>query len=92
MWPLKRVDLPSSALRAVPPGLNYLTLTHLDVSHNCLTTLPVELSLSSGLMCLNASYNRLTSLPACLAGLRGIKHLDVQHNLLDALPLLQVLV
>ena len=63
-----------------------LQATSLELSHNELTELPLELVQLSSLQELGLAHNELTSLPAELARLSSLRQLDVSGNELTALP------
>ena len=74
------VSLAGSSLTAVPSSILVASLKSLDLSHNLLTTLPVELSGLRRLEHLDVRHNRLTSLPAGLGGSQPLLQLLVAHN------------
>ncbi|RHY40927.1 hypothetical protein DYB30_001214 [Aphanomyces astaci] len=81
---------PGSRLVHVPQCLLVMThLRELDLSRNCLLTLPVDLFKSLiHLQVLNVSCNSLLCLPDSIVTLSQLRVLDVSHNHVTELPLL----
>ncbi|RHZ31892.1 hypothetical protein DYB37_004593 [Aphanomyces astaci] len=81
---------PGSRLVHVPQCLLVMThLRELDLSRNCLLTLPVDLFKSLvHLQVLNVSCNSLMCLPDSIVTLSQLRVLDVSHNHVTELPLL----
>ena len=61
-------------------------LTHLELHHNALTSLPDELTQLVRLTHLDVSHNRLPSLPHGMRRLRLLRHLDVSNNAIVHFP------
>ncbi|KAA0157005.1 hypothetical protein FNF29_00357 [Cafeteria roenbergensis] len=83
------LDASRNALRTLP-GLKLFAqleaLRKLDVSSNCLTSLPAAISWCARLQILNASANVLEGVPAELGSLGELVSLDLSSNRLRALP------
>ena len=61
-------------------------MQYLDLTHNQLTALPVEIGQLTGLESLILSNNELTALPAEIGQLANLQSLDLSNNQLTALP------
>eukprot|EP01127_Copromyxa_protea_P004588 TRINITY_DN1443_c0_g1_i2.p1 TRINITY_DN1443_c0_g1~~TRINITY_DN1443_c0_g1_i2.p1 ORF type:complete len:1061 (-),score=156.00 TRINITY_DN1443_c0_g1_i2:321-3503(-) len=59
---------------------SYPRLTHLDLSENKISELPIEISSLSQLKHLDLSRNNLNSLPPGIASLRNLKTLNIRHT------------
>lgn len=62
------------------------TLTRLDLSHNCLRTIPEAVGQLTNLRELWLSHNDLEELPESIGDLQQLRSLDVQFNQLITLP------
>ncbi|KAM8824243.1 volume-regulated anion channel subunit LRRC8D [Synchiropus picturatus] len=89
---LSELDLSGNLLESLPPQMfrSCPELCTLNVAHNSLKSLPLEIA-SSGQLCkLDLRFNSLQELPAglgCCPGLRGGGGLLVEHRLFVSLPL-----
>lgn len=74
--------------RSVNPAhlLALPALTHLDLSHCGLSSLPAEFAQLTELKRLELTANKLDALPECLLALQALEHLDLQRNQLRDLP------
>ncbi len=75
----------------VPPGtfdnqLIIFRLTQLNISYNCLGSLPNEISQLKDLKYLDISHNCLGSLPNEISQFKNLKCLNISHNYLGSLP------
>ncbi|KAG7499713.1 malignant fibrous histiocytoma-amplified sequence 1 [Solea senegalensis] len=61
-------------------------LVELDMSHNCLRTLPDSVGQLKGLKKLCVSHNKIQSLPAQIGALQSLEELDISFNDLHNLP------
>ncbi|XP_058473493.1 malignant fibrous histiocytoma-amplified sequence 1 homolog [Solea solea] len=61
-------------------------LVELDMSHNCLRTLPDSIGQLKGLKKLCVSHNKIQSLPAQIGALQSLEELDISFNDLHNLP------
>ena len=61
-------------------------ITHLDLSHNLLTTVAPEMGVLHNLVVLNLSHNQIKELPMTLAVLNQLVDLNVRENPLNAPP------
>ncbi|KAH7982462.1 hypothetical protein HPB52_005099 [Rhipicephalus sanguineus] len=61
---------------------------HLDLGHNCLTSVPASLfsPTLSQLDTVRLNHNSIASFPESITAQCHIRHLDLQHNCLTALP------
>jgi leucine-rich repeat protein SHOC2 len=60
--------------------------THLHLSKNKLTSLPLDIGKLTHLTCIELRGNQLTSLPASIGNLTKLTHLDLRSNQLSSLP------
>jgi Leucine-rich repeat (LRR) protein len=65
---------------------NLTNLTHLDLSYNILTELPVSIDNLTNLTHLDLSYNILTELPVSIGNLTNLTHLHLNCNKLTEFP------
>jgi len=79
---ITRTDLGS----AKPKLLNFVCIVKMDLSHQQLTDLPVQLSECKSLQCLNVSHNNLDKVTCNLSEFSNLKRLDLSHNSLRLLP------
>lgn len=63
-----------------------LSDSHLHLSKNKLTSLPLDIGKLTHLTCIELRGNQLTSLPASIGNLRKLTHLDLRSNQLSSLP------
>jgi len=77
---LTRTDMGTTKL------LNFVCVVKMDLSHQQLTDLPVQLSECKSLQCLNASHNNLDKVTCNLAEFSNLIRLDLSHNSLGLLP------
>lgn len=61
-------------------------LRSIDISHNQIETLPIEIKFFSRLVDLNISDNRLRMLPSTFSDLKSLRNLNVANNNLSQLP------
>jgi len=61
-------------------------ITHLDLKHNQLISVPIELGKLANLTYLNLSNNQLISIPKELGSLEKLTYLDLNHNRLTSVP------
>lgn len=86
---LTSLNLSHIGMRSLPAAeiKTFVSLKMLDLSHNALTVLPIELCTLSKLEALDVSHNELTNLPQGLPGLRtNLKKFYLASNRLKALP------
>eukprot|EP01127_Copromyxa_protea_P004346 TRINITY_DN14212_c0_g1_i1.p1 TRINITY_DN14212_c0_g1~~TRINITY_DN14212_c0_g1_i1.p1 ORF type:complete len:355 (-),score=73.25 TRINITY_DN14212_c0_g1_i1:53-1024(-) len=83
---ISHLSLYKKSIKALPEEIGNLTLDHLDLSNNTLTSLPSTFSQLVNLTILNLSVNKLSSFPECILSLTKLKSLDLQHNSLPSLP------
>merc|ERR1711871_1152257 len=70
-----------AGLAELSPSVGRLTsLLNLNVSGNCITSLPAAIKMLSGLKVLVASGNALEELPGALSELSNLEVLDVSRN------------
>jgi leucine-rich repeat protein SHOC2 len=63
-----------------------LSDSHLHLSKNKLTSLPLDIGKLTHLTCIELRGNQLTSLPASIGNLQKLTHLDLRSNQLSSLP------
>ncbi len=85
------LSLPFKALSEVPSILLQSTgagrrITHLDLSHNQIQTLPSELGQLEHLVQCVLSHNCLSELPVEFCKLRNLTFIDVSHNSISYIP------
>ncbi|CAK4086599.1 unnamed protein product [Aphanomyces euteiches] len=87
---VKRLSKSSCRLIQIPPSLFMMpTLLELDLSRNCLLSIPDALFKTLvNLQILDLSYNSLLQLPDSIIGLKMLRQLNILHNSLVELPLL----
>lgn len=90
---LETLTLYTNQLESLPDNIGNLgKLTGgLDLSKNCLTTLPPSFFNLRQLSELNAANNKLVSLPDALSQATHLKRLILNNNCLQALPSLKIL-
>lgn len=66
--------------------LKLRNLTHVNISCNQVTTIPLEINLLSNLNYLDISDNQLLELPSSFFELTQLKYLDLSGNFLDHIP------
>ncbi|RXK39867.1 hypothetical protein M231_02801 [Tremella mesenterica] len=81
---LRHLSLSSTCLLSFP-FVPLTKLTHLDLSHNLLNTLPPSLSALSSLTSLNLSNNLITSVRSAASTLGAITSLNLSGNRIDCL-------
>jgi len=90
-WPnrLIQLDLSNNQLAEAPPFSPRLRLEVLNLSHNQLTDLPLDLDQLTNLTHLDLSHNRFSGIPPVLSRLHPLLSLDLRGNPLTAclLPL-----
>lgn len=75
-------------LRKLPPHLfQHHSLLKLNLQHNCLTTLPSEISLLCNLTDIIVSNNLIAKLPTELGRLTKLSSLDLGQNCLTSVPI-----
>eukprot|EP01113_Clastostelium_recurvatum_P025348 TRINITY_DN3049_c0_g1_i6.p1 TRINITY_DN3049_c0_g1~~TRINITY_DN3049_c0_g1_i6.p1 ORF type:complete len:1531 (-),score=371.56 TRINITY_DN3049_c0_g1_i6:86-4678(-) len=82
---LVQLDLSHNRLAHVLPITQLRSLTHLNMAHNLLATLPQQIGELSLLRELNVSHNQLSSLPPSLSRLSSLRVLNVSSNQLTSL-------
>ncbi|XP_049526809.1 PH domain leucine-rich repeat-containing protein phosphatase 1-like [Dermacentor silvarum] len=86
---LSYIDLSTNQLVQVPPWVPQArSAQHLDLGHNCLTSVPASLfsPTLSQLDTVRLNHNSIASFPESITAQCHIRHLDLQHNCLTALP------
>ncbi|KDO28573.1 hypothetical protein SPRG_06430 [Saprolegnia parasitica CBS 223.65] len=85
----RELNLADLELHHVPPSvLGFSTLIKLNLRHNHLSSLPIDLVESVPLLeVLNVAENALTNLPPDIGGLPRLRQLFAQANRLRSLPL-----
>ncbi|XP_066963781.1 LOW QUALITY PROTEIN: leucine-rich repeat-containing protein 40-like [Macrobrachium rosenbergii] len=84
---LTRLYLASNQLTTIAPKINNLmSLQILDLSDNCLSSLPSTMGDLTCLQRLNLSHNKLEEVPASLFMLPDLRSLQLDHNKLNGLP------
>jgi leucine-rich repeat protein SHOC2 len=63
-----------------------LSDSHLHLSGNKLTSLPLDIGKLTHLTCIELRGNQLTSIPASIGNLQKLTHLDLRSNQLSSLP------
>ena len=86
MSSLRRLSLDRNLLPMLPDTIGNLSLIHLDVSYNYLSTLPNSIGNIKSLLNLFLSHNQLTEAPRFLWDLPILYTLDLSHNLISSLP------
>ncbi|ODN76950.1 hypothetical protein L202_05516 [Cryptococcus amylolentus CBS 6039] len=81
---LRHLSLVQTSLLAFPP-LPLDSLTHLDLSHNLLDSVPASLAALSNLRSLNLSHNYITSLRGASSCLGNVTSLNLSSNRIDCL-------
>ena len=81
---LRHLSLPSCTLLSLPT-LPLSRLTHLDLSHNLLNSIPSSLSALSSLVSLNLSTNLITSVRNAPSSLGNVTSLNLSKNRIDCL-------
>ncbi|WVR06832.1 hypothetical protein IAU60_003868 [Kwoniella sp. DSM 27419] len=81
---LRHLSLVRTTLLSLPP-LPLSSLTHLDLSHNLLNSLPSSLGSLTSLISLNLSNNVITSLRGAAAYLPSLVSLNLSSNRIDCL-------
>lgn len=82
------LDLSNSGLKALPKQLweCFPGLRKLDLSGNCLTSLPSQIGSLSKLESLRLNDNELKSLPKEIGNLRALINFECAYNALESLP------
>uniref|UniRef100_A0A6G1S3F9 Leucine-rich repeat-containing protein 57 n=1 Tax=Aceria tosichella TaxID=561515 RepID=A0A6G1S3F9_9ACAR len=85
---LKHLDMSRNNITNLPRTFccKMSKLSNLNLSHNLIETLPLEIKFLSKLVVLNISYNNLRLLPSTFSDLRALKILNVANNNLSQLP------
>nr|XP_037283987.1 PH domain leucine-rich repeat-containing protein phosphatase 1-like [Rhipicephalus microplus] len=86
---LSYIDLSTNQLVQVPYWVPQArSAQHLDLGHNCLTSVPAGLfsPTLSQLDTVRLNHNNIASFPESITAQCHIRHLDLQHNCLTALP------
>ncbi len=80
--------LVGNKISSLPKGnlQQFSKLKELDLSDNCISQLPEEISTLSRLSTLRLSGNSLESLPECLSKLKHLRILDASSNPLSSFP------
>ncbi len=80
--------LVGNKISSLPKGnlRQFSKLRELDLSDNCISQLPEEISTLSRLSTLRLSGNSLESLPECLSKLKHLRILDASSNPLSSFP------
>lgn len=71
------LNISDTLSRTVPRALAFCKITNIDLSHNQLESVPLELLRANELVTLNLSHNHLRVLPACEC---TIEKLDLRYN------------
>ena len=72
------------------PGLTCLSrITNFNASHNCLESIPHEISFLRSVTCLELSHNSISIIPDSIQDLHNLERLYLQHNKLKAMPVLK---
>ncbi|XP_072027621.1 uncharacterized protein [Amphiura filiformis] len=84
----ERLDTSFNSISRIPPEipLRLPHLSHLNISHNHLFTLPESFSLLFHLKTLLMNHNSLQQLPESFVNLVKLERLDLSHNSLVKLP------
>ncbi|CAM4976766.1 unnamed protein product [Rotaria socialis] len=82
----QKAKIPDFSQNTTETWWNREALKTLDLSSNCLTTLPNEIETLNYLVVLNVHNNQLTTLPDAIRGLRALEKLVVSQNQLTMLP------
>ncbi|KAL3185004.1 hypothetical protein MRX96_030891 [Rhipicephalus microplus] len=86
---LSYIDLSTNQLVQVPYWVPQArSAQHLDLGHNCLTSVPAGLfsPTLSQLDTVRLNHNNIASFPESITAQCHIRHLDLQHNCLTVLP------
>lgn len=86
---LSYIDLSTNQLVQVPYWVPQArSAQHLDLGHNCLTSVPASLfsPTLSQLDTVRLNHNSIANFPESITAQCHIRHLDLQHNCLTALP------
>ncbi|CAH1271855.1 MFHAS1 [Branchiostoma lanceolatum] len=68
------------------PVIGHSNLTHLDLSHNLLSSLPEEIHLLSALKILDMSCNKFQSIPPGVYELLSLENFNMSYNSVQELP------
>ena len=58
-------------------GMCFLAL---DMSHNCISTIPDDIAACSSLQAVDFSWNSFAAFPNSLYTCSGLKYIDISHN------------
>lgn len=88
----KELDLSNLDINSVPETIfkepyyeKLMAITHINLSNNNLTDLPVQFSNIKDLVFLNISGNAFESVPKCVFSLEGLNYLYIRNNVLNSL-------
>ncbi len=84
---LLTLKLGSNNFSHFPEVILKLNVIDLEIDHNFLTELPLEISNLENLSVFNCCNNRLIALPPTLSNLRKIHSLDIRNNLISSFSL-----
>ncbi len=78
---LQHLDLSYNKINTIPPEFCLMkSLVSIDISFNCLESLPLNFGTFSGLHSLNASHNKMSRLPPTFRHLRCLEELYLSSN------------
>ncbi len=77
---IKELNLSNMAISLLPPCIGNLRITHLIISDNNLTLLPMSIARVASLRYLNCANNQLSSLPKSIGNCKRLFHLELSEN------------
>ena len=86
---LESFDIAHNKLMELPGLTCFSRVTNFNASHNCLESIPHEISFLRSVTCLELSHNSISIIPDSIQDLHNLERLYLQHNKLKAMPVLK---